>query len=375
MLTLILLWLAILVFKLFYALRVLGAPRASRGGNVSDVTVMQPILSGDPALATLLEANLLSLYGATFLWLIDDDDPQASLIAKRLQRRYPQQAIHICSCPEAPEGVNPKLFKLERGRARVDTRVVLVLDDDAGLSLSSLHMMLDQLNDNSLVTALPWYRCGANAPSRLLAQFVNDNSALTYLPLLPFTRPLTLNGMCYLLERETLYRVGGFKPILRNLTDDLALAGMLKSAGVDIVQSVAPVMVQTSLTDLRSYFRQMHRWFLFATLLMREKSAAENMIIFTLQGLHPLLLWAMMALALKGGAINSMLLAAVLMIRHIALRRIQHALSRDIPASPLLSLLSELLQPVHLVNALVNRTIYWRSRRFRVFSNDRFTSL
>src|SRR5690606_10324784 len=99
--------------------------------------------------------------------------------------------------------------------AQVDTGTVLILDDDAVLSASSLETMLAQLRDNTLVTALPWYRAEENVPSRLLAQFVNDNSALTYLPLLPFARPLTLNGMCYALRLSTLERVGGFTPIMR----------------------------------------------------------------------------------------------------------------------------------------------------------------
>lgn len=367
-------WLAILVFKLHFALRILKAPYCERLRSVGEVTVMQPILSGDPALETVLETNLHNLREATFLWLIDDDDEAAARITQRLRRRYANQNIQILSFPQAPDGINPKLFKLEQGRAWVRTPTVLVLDDDASLTAVSLHRMLSELDDNTLIAALPWYRADNNPASQLLAQFVNDNSALTYLPLLPFARPLTLNGMCYALPLSTLERVGGFTPILHYLTDDLALATLLTREGVRIVQSVAIVGVQTSLPDIRRYFRQMHRWFLFATLLMREKGSMINAAIFALQGLHPLLLWAMIVLAC-GGAANAGILAIVLTIRYFALRRIQRAMSWEIPARPALSVLSELLQPVHLLHALLNRTIYWRSRRYRIFSNDRFLSL
>ncbi|GKX55410.1 glycosyl transferase [Leminorella grimontii] len=374
MVAIVLLWLAILLFKVHFALRILRAPGTQTHGSFDDVTIMQPILSGDPALESVLASNLRNLCGAKFLWLIDDDDAQAARVTRRLLRCYPQSDVRVCSYPQAPEGINPKLFKLEQGRALVDTRSVLILDDDAALTASSLQTMLGELGDNALVTALPWYRAAENAPSRLLAQFVNDNSALTYLPLLPFAKPLTLNGMCYALRLSSLERVGGFLPIMHHLTDDLALATLLTHEGVEIVQSAATVGVQTSVPDVRRYFRQMHRWFLFATLLMREKSIATNLAIFVLQGLHPLLLWAMIALAF-GGAANAGVLAVVLLIRHFALRRVQRAVSADIPARPALSVLSELLQPLHLLNALLNRTIYWRSRRYRIFSNDRFTSL
>ncbi|WP_313610902.1 glycosyltransferase [Atlantibacter hermannii] len=367
-------WLAILLFKVFLARISLDAPRQDLQRDLSCVTVMQPILSGDPALETVLDATLQNLPEATFLWLIDVDDAEAARVTQRLQARYRHQQIHICLCPDAPEGVNPKLCKLEQGRKQVKTPLVLVLDDDAVLTASSLNMMIEALEGDSLVTALPWYRTASNMPSRLLAQFVNDNSALTYLPLLPFARPLTINGMCYLLPLRVLESVGGFTPVLRHLTDDLALATLLTRAGVNIVQSVAPVCVQTSVPTVSRYFRQMHRWFLFATLLMREKSVGTNIMILLLQGIHPLLLWAMVILAF-GSVMNGVVLVVALCIRHVALGQIQRRVSVMISARPVMSVLSELLQPVHLVHALVNRTIYWRSRRYRIFSNDHFRSL
>ena len=161
---------------------------------------------------------------------------------------------------------------------------------------------------------------------------------------------------------------------MHHLTDDLALATLLAREKVNIVQSTASVQVQTSVPDFRRYGRQMHRWFLFATLLMREKSAPVNLAIFLLQGLHPLLLWSMLILTLSGGAADAAIMSGVLVIRHLALRRVQREVSTHISSHPLLSLLSELLQPLHLLHALVNRTIHWRSRRYRIFSNDRFIS-
>ncbi|WP_341517264.1 glycosyltransferase [Citrobacter gillenii] len=374
MMTIALLWLTILLFKCVFARKILRAPRPESFIGSHDVTVLQPILSGDPALSSVLETNLQQLPDAHFLWLIDDDDDEGARVSRQLQQRYPQCDIRLLRYAPAPQGLNPKLFKLEQARSQVQTSCLMVLDDDTSLDASSLQHMLSELNAHTLVTALPWYRPAHNIPSRLLAQFVNDNSALTYLPLLPFTRPLTLNGMCYVIYRDTLAQVGGFTPILHHLTDDLALATLLTRQGIEIVQSTATVQVQTSVPDLRRYARQMHRWFLFATLLMREKTVSVNLAIFLLQGLHPLLLWSMLILALSGGAADAVILTGVVIIRYFALRCVQHGLSELIPAHPMLSLLSELLQPVHLLHAMLNRTIYWRSRRYRIFSNDRFIS-
>lgn len=369
------LWLAILLFKARFARRALRQPPATGTVDFAQITVVQPILSGDPALASVLESNLLSLVAARFLWLIDKDDPEAAVVTARLQARYPQRAIEIIAFDAAPEGINPKLFKLEQARPTIGTPYLLVLDDDAHLTAPALQQMMLALDDHSLVTALPWYRAAGNRSSALLAQFVNDNSALTYLPLLPFTQPLTLNGMCYVISSTTLAQTGGFAPILRHLTDDLALATHLTRHHVRLVQSVAPVCVQTSIVDAGAYFRQMHRWFLFATLLLREKRWSVKLLIALLQGVHPVLLWAMIIQASSGGIVGGSVLVISVLLRLIILRRIQRAVSPTIPLRPGLSLLSELLQPVHLLHALINRTICWRSRRYRVYDNDRFSSL
>lgn len=181
--------------------------------------------------------------------------------------------------------------------------------------------------------------------------------------------------MCYGLKASTLARVGGFDAILHHLTDDLAMAMHLTSYHVNLFQSVAAVNVQTSISNTGQYFRQMHRWFLFATLLLKQKSISMNMVIFLLQGLHPLLLWAIVIWGISNGIVGIGILLSCFIVRHLVLRNIQQQVAADIPSRPLLSLFSELLQPIHLLHALVNRTIYWRTRRYRVFSNDRFLSL
>lgn len=375
MILLALFWLAILLFKFVYALNIFKQRSVNNELKFSQVSVLQPILSGDPMLESTLEANLQTLEGAHFFWLIDDEDQQAADTTASLRQRYPQCTIRIDSFSPAPEGVNPKVFKLEQARKFVETDICLILDDDATLTAEALQQLLTDLIDNSLVTALPYYSAGNNTSSELLAQFVNDNAALTYLPLLPFSAPLTINGMCYALHRSTLEQNDGFKPIFHHLTDDLALATYLTNRNVRLIQSIATVKVQTSVKDIPHYISQMHRWFLFATLLMREKSSKMNLAIFILQGIHPILLWAMLIMALTGGEINIAILAVCLVIRHKLLRRIQREVSVDIPARRWMSLVSELLQPFHFLHALLNRTIRWRTRRYRIHSNRHFTSL
>jgi len=364
-------WLGILLLKVVLTLRVIRQEKQHKAQPLLyRVTILQPILSGDPTLGATLKANVIALEQADFVWLIDDDDVVAKVTVNQIKQQFAQRNIIIISCPAAPQGVNPKAFKLERAWPEVSNDIILVLDDDAILSSEAFTQLVSEVGTDNLVTALPYYAASRERYSALLAQFVNDSSALTYLPLLPYLPPLTINGMCYALTRETLAKVEGFAHIQRHLTDDLALASLLDKHQIRLVQSIALVKIHTDLASGKKYWQQMHRWFLFATLLLREKSLKINVLIFLLQGLHPLLLWGVLLMAVS----HPLVVLACLMVRHFALRKVQKALTADIQSRPLLSLISELLQPLHLLHAVCNRTIVWRTRRYRVFSNNNFIS-
>lgn len=364
-------WLSIIIIKMLLTLRVIAKkPPVDTQERSKNVTLLQPILSGDPNLAAMLEANVCQLQQAGFIWLIDDDDRVAQEVVSCIKCRYPDRDIRVKTFPVAPEGVNPKVFKLEQAWREVQSDVVLVLDDDAQLSADALAQLLSEVKDGVLVTALPYYANEKSFFSVLLAQFVNDNSAQTYLPLLPYMPPLTINGMCYALTKNTLVEVTGFIPIQRHLTDDLALASLLEQHQVTLIQSTALVKVRTAVPSSKKYIQQMHRWFLFATLLLKEKSLKINVLIFILQGLHPLLLWMLLVL----GFSHPWVLCSCLIIRQLTLRKVQQALTTESKLHPIVSLISELLQPIHLLHALIVRTIVWRTRRYRVFSNKKFIS-
>lgn len=344
--------------------------------EISPVAVCQAILSGDPDLQDALESNLASAPQARFVWLIDDDDEEAGRLVTELAGRHCGRDIRILSSPPPPEGINPKLFKLERARDAVSGGIFLVLDDDTRLGPSSVGALIDALDRCELATGLPFYRDGGNLFGRLLGQFVNNNSALTYLPLLPFVRPVSINGMCYALKTEHLARLGGFDAIMRHLTDDLAVAERVRDAGGRIIQTPFPQEVATTLDSLPRYMAQMHRWYLFALLLMRRQSAAMNLVIGALYGAPPLLLAAAIVEVLlhpSWAALGA--LAAVLGARALILCALQWRLSGKVRHRPLLSLLSELLQPLHLAHAAIVKSIRWRSRRYRVHDNDRFVSI
>jgi ceramide glucosyltransferase len=375
--TALVLYVAILVLKTWGAWAYIRRyPVPSERGQPASVTICQPILSGDPDLEAALTDNLHALPDVEFLWLIDELDAEASRVTARLAQRHPAVAIRVIRSPNPPDGINPKLFKLQAAGRVVSPGVLVVLDDDTRLGRMGLKALIDALAQAELATGLPYYRSAGNVFGNLLAQFVNNNAALTYLPLLNLAPPVSINGMCYAMKTDALGPLQGFSPLLRNLTDDLAVADSVSESGGRIIQTPYPQEVATTIGSFKQYMAQMHRWFVFALLLMRRRGAFLNVLMVLFYGLPPLLLWvgALQAIWLHRVATMSMLLAA-LMVRGLLLCGLQRHLTGRSRHRPALSIASELLQPVHLIHAVFVRSIRWRTRHYRVYDNDKFVSI
>ncbi|MBS0205219.1 MAG: glycosyltransferase [Planctomycetes bacterium] len=338
-------------------------------------TILQPILGGDPFLQDVLEANLRNVApGALFVWLVDEDDVAGRAVTELLAQAEPDR-IRLILCPACPIGTNPKLFKLNIAIPHVTTEFVAVLDDDTMLSPQHLPRAMATLTKCDLYTGLPRYLSGGNVWSDLVAHFVNNNSIVTYLSLLDWTGPLTINGMFYVMRTDYLRALGGFESIQNQLCDDYALARRVLRQGGRLRQGVTSQLLRTSIAGPRHYLRQMHRWFLFANVLVLDQSMPVQCLLVVLLGLPPLLLWGSF-LMLSGGWGGLLLLIALFTIRHVTLRLLQRRVFGEPQRfSPGLSLVAELLQVVHLVHAGVSPVIVWRSRWIRVGRGGAFTSL
>ena len=365
-------YLSLLVLKGFLAIRYARAfekPAPSRGQGVA---IAQAILSGDPLLASRLRANAEELPEAHFLWLVDTDDGEGQAICRRLRDSLPTR-IEVIEVEPAPPRTNPKLWKLERAKNAFTEAVLVILDDDTRLPQASLGALVEGLDRAAVTTGLPRYFEDGRWPSRLLCQFVANNAAGTYLALPAFLPPITLNGMTWAIRKESLARFGLFEPILRCLTDDFAVARQVIAGGGRIEQSPLPQELQTTVEDGRHYLRLMHRWFLFATLLLREQKAGLAALITVLHGLPPLLLW--LVLALWGGSGDGrfgLVLLVVLVLRAVVLAAVQQQIYGSRLYRPFFSEISELLQPLHLLHASLVRRIRWRTRYYQVVADDDF---
>jgi ceramide glucosyltransferase len=371
------LYVTLLAFKaalaLYYARRY-PTPRVDT--DLSPATIVQPILSGDPDLGSALSDNLAALPEARFLWMVDESDAAGQETTATLMRTHPEHRIERCLCADPPQGINPKLFKLERARHMVTGGAFVVVDDDTRVTRVGIAALLAGLTDDTITTGLPCYLDRGALPSRLVAQFVNNNAALTYLPMLVFAPPPTINGMTYALSASTLASIGGFAPLLGHVADDLAVAERVRETGGTIRQTPFPQFVATSVRDWAHYWRLMHRWFVFATLLLRQQTAAFAALIGVLHGVPPLLLWMLVVSALAApGVLTLGILVSIVTARAATLVVVQRAITGRSRHAAAVSIAAELLQPVHLVHALCSSRIRWRSRHYTVRAHDDFGTI
>ncbi|QIK61888.1 ceramide glucosyltransferase [Leucobacter viscericola] len=350
--------------------------RSDEAKHCSDVTVVQPILSGDPGLERTLGHNLSIVPDARFVWLVDEADREGRRVTERLQKDNPNSQINIVLCPPAPTGVSPKSFKL--GLATRDrSGTFLVLDDDTQLTAEGAAALIEALERCDLSTGLPQYDHAAGFPGKVLSQFVNNSSALTYVALSALGEPRSINGMAYALRSETLERIGGFAAIERELTDDLALARLLHDHGGCIIQTPYPQHVSTDVRGAQHYTELMHRWMRFALVLVARESPGARTFIAAMYGLPPLALAGSLLLGvakLFRGELRPLgVVLGLLMMRAAGIATLQRRISGGVQWRPIASITAELLTPLHLMHAMVKPTIIWRGQRWRLRLDGTFS--
>lgn len=327
-------------------------------GDAAQVTVLQPILSGDPTLEACLAANLRNQPNAHFVWLIDDDDAEA----QRLAAKYAAPNLTALSGPPPRDGESPKAAKLARGVPLVTTPLFAVLDDDTMLRPGALANAAGALAQGDLVTGLPLYAHRTTFWSALLCSFVNGSALLTYPPAAMLRAQRTINGMFYVGRTEELRALGGFAAIAKELTDDYAMARLYLDAGRTIVQARVIHPIATHVRDGAHYASLMRRWMIFANRYVRENLSPFTLLIIGAPTLlPPLLLLTGALIGWQGALVAALTLGAKAALS--ARLRLVHAQDAPKLTDILAEIASDLLTPFHLIAALLSpNRLQWRTR-------------
>lgn len=365
--------------------RQLGRARTRRSHEstaraTTRLRVLQPIRSGDPTLEATLRSTIRlaseTRHDVEIDWLVDTDDPVALDVCTRVRDEADEVVTpRIRRLEAAPEGVNPKTWKLAAATAdaHAEPPILVVLDDDTRLTTAGLDALVAGLERGvCLATGLPAYRRAGTRWSRLTADWVNTSSVPTYLGL-PGA-PLSVNGMCYAVRSSTLHERGGFASIAHDLTDDFAIAGLLGDGGASIVQTSRPQLISTHVPDLRSYLRLLHRWMTFALVLLRRVDPVARRVVAVQLGLPPLLLAVTLLAGTAAGPVGVALAFGVLVGRAGVVRSARAVAGHHgvTAGESWGGLVTELVQPFHVLHAALVPVVTWRGRRFRVSGDGTF---
>ena len=355
--------------------RFLRRPQGRQAEPPRLVSILQPILSGDPTLPRTLGHNLAtpSACPREFLWLVDDDDAEGRRICRELAAAHPAVALRVLTSPRPPQGVNPKMFKLIRGLDAATGDVVCVLDDDTMLPAGGLEECLPYLDQPraGLVFGLPYQVNFSNFWSGLVALFVNSSSLLTYVPVAALHEPVTINGMFYALRRSTLDQIGGFSGLEPILADDFAVAQRVRAHGLRLMQTPLRHPISTQVPTASRYLRLMQRWFIFPReSLLRHLPWREQLLVYCLALLPTLapLLFTLGLLFWPSGLLAALLLAYYA-CSYAAFLHLDRAFLGSVTplAWSLLHPLLQLLMPLQVLAALLlPQRIVWRGHVMQV---------
>ena len=292
------------LFKYLLVVRFFRRPIPPHGQPVALVSILQPILSGDPTMPAGLEQNLTmqTRYPLEFLWLVDEDDFEAQRICRDLLARHPDKKARMILLPPPGPRQSPKMIKLIAGARHVSGDVLCVLDDDTRLPDFGLETCLPFLDQPGvgLAFGLPYYVSFENFWSRLVAYFVNSHSLMSYVPYAMLAEPVTINGMFYAIRRGVLDDIGGFEGLESILADDFAIAQRMRARGYRLAQTPLRHAISTWVGAPRHYFSLIQRWFIFPReSMLRHLNAREQVLFYGMALLPVFLPWLAILVSLQ----------------------------------------------------------------------------
>jgi ceramide glucosyltransferase len=255
-------WRAFVIHR-FFQRPALAAPTTA--ARPVHVTILQPVVSGDPLLERWLEGTVRMKSAVSFdvLWLLDHHDLEAHRICERIARAVPDRCRALDVAPPG-EREAPKLKKLVAGVHAARGDVLVALDDDTMLADHTLERVLPHLDRAGLVFLLPCYTSFQNLWSRLVAFFVNANAFSTFIASEVATGSAVMPGMFWAMRRETVRALGDLQPFIGAIVDHEALSIAVRKLGLSMELAPATHDLSTMIPNARAYFRLMHRWFAYA---------------------------------------------------------------------------------------------------------------
>jgi ceramide glucosyltransferase len=337
-----------------------------QAGDRPPVTILKPLFGAEPLLEQALATLCTQEYG-TFQIVFGVHGPRdpAVAVVRRLQARFPDCDIALVVDP-TPHGRNNKVGNLINMLAAARHDILVIADSDVHVAPDYLARVVDTLQRPGVGLATTLY-AGLPASASLAGSLGATGITHSFLPGALIARALGRQdclGATMALRRETLDAIGGFAAIADDLADDAALGRLVRAQGLSV--ALANTVPATTVPEERigALFSHELRW---ARIIV---SLAP--VPFALSVVQYPLAWALLCLALSGGAEWAWLLLLGVWFGRAALGRgIDRALALtrsgfSRPAPILLLPVRDLLSVAVLLASYASDQVHWRGAVLRV---------
>lgn len=328
------------------------------------VSILKPLKGTDPEMYECFRSHCRQDYPEyeIIFGVSDSNDPAVDSV-KKLQREFPDRAIHLVICGERL-GSNVKVSNLEQMFAAARYDHFIVNDSDIRVEPDYLARVVAPLAEEriGLVTCLYRGVAGPTLGSRLEALGISTDFCPSVLVARQLEGGIRFGlGSTLAFRRSELEKIGGFLSFVDYLADDYEIGKRIAAQGFAV--EISDVVVETLLPaySLRSFLAHQLRW---ARGVRDARPGGYFGLIFTFG-----MLWSLVALIVSRGALWSCAALAVVLALRIAIAlliggrilRDQHALKYAwlIP-------LRDLFAVGVWVASLVGHNVTWRGDRFRL---------
>ena len=337
--------------------------------NLKEVTIFQPILSGDKFLEEKLSYIYDNLDEAQLIWAINKEDQEAERIVNKIINKNLNKSVYIKKCDDSPFNENPKVYKIistmEKWR-----KYVVILDDDTIIDIQRLKEIEKKILDKNIVTGIPYYLKSDSFYGNLVRAYVNSNSIYNYFTFAKLKKNKTINGMFYIFKSEKVKSMNFYEKIKFKLCDDYEFAKIAEKNGLGIYQSVIPCKINTEVNSFGELFRLMRRWHIFINHYIKENFDV-NIFLFSVVPFMSGIFLILLSIAYKFEVF--LLYIFILFINSIFSQKLRRKIFRESEGLKdiILEIFSNILQIFYWISSLIKSDqIIWRKKIIKIKNGE-----
>jgi ceramide glucosyltransferase len=328
------------------------------------VTVLKPLHGDEAGLFENLSSFCDQDYAGPvqFVFGVANPTDPAIGIVERLRQAFPNLDIDLVVDPSIA-GANPKIANLINMSRCIAHDILVIADSDIRVAPDYLSQVVaGLLRQGSGAVTCPYYGISGGS---LWSQLSRLSIEGHFLPSVVVSIRFGLSRPCFgstiALKRSSLDAIGGFKVVVDCLADDYAIGEALAKRGEPVTVLPYAVGHACNETSFLELWRHELRWALTVRSIGQWGYVGSG-----LTHAFPL---AVLALCLGGGLLAVVLAVAAVVCRALLLATVGRGFGLPTPCYWLIPM-RDLLSFFVFVASFFARDVSWRSRRYRLLSEE-----